>query len=101
MTLTETRPEPVATPPRAVAAPRDMWVTTADHKKLGLLLIGGAVVFLVVGGIVGGIVRTASANTGLDIEAGNYARLFSMHAMVTPLLFLAPAWLGLATYLVP
>ncbi len=33
------------------------WVTTVDHKRLGILYIGYALVFLVVGGIEAGIDR--------------------------------------------
>jgi cytochrome c oxidase subunit I len=36
-----------------------------------------------------------------NVVGDNYARLFSLHSTVTPLLFLAPLWVGLATYLVP
>jgi cytochrome c oxidase subunit 1 len=35
------------------------------------------------------------------VVGGDYARLFSVHATVMTLLFLAPLWVGLATYLVP
>ncbi|MEA3075548.1 MAG: hypothetical protein QOF60_456, partial [Actinomycetota bacterium] len=52
MTLTETRPSEAAaaasTP--APSAPGDDWITTGDHKKLGLLFFAGGVASLVVGG---------------------------------------------------
>src|SRR5204863_6094047 len=35
------------------------------------------------------------------IASETYGRLFNMHATVMTTLFLAPAWVGLATYLVP
>jgi len=76
-------------------------VATADHKLLGLLFLGGALVFLVVGGIVGMVLRVELADQGVSIVGGDYSRLFSLHATVSALLFLPPAWIGLATYVVP
>lgn len=101
MTVTDTRPDapaPVAAPPPAGS---ESIVATADHKLLGLLFLGGALVFLVVGGVVGLVLRGELADQGVSIVGGNYSRLFSLHATVSALLFLPPAWIGLATYVVP
>lgn len=101
MTITDTRPDA----PAPVDAPRPAGsgsiVATADHKLLGLLFLGGALVFLVVGGVVGLVLRGELADQGVSIVGGNYNRLFSLHATVSALLFLPPAWIGLATYVVP
>lgn len=100
MTLTETRPEespaPAATAPAAPAG----WLATADHKQLGLLYLAGALLFLVVGGVLGVVLR-ADLSTTSELLGDEVGRASSMHAIVTPLLFLAPLWVGLATYLVP
>ena len=101
MTITDTpldAPAPVGAPPPAGA---ESIVATADHKLLGLLFLGGALAFLVVGGIVGMVLRAELADQGVSIVGGSYNRLFSLHATVSALLFLPAAWIGLATYVVP
>ena len=104
MTITETRPEDLVPPPPPATGPpagSEALPATADHKRLGLLLLGGSLLFLVVGGIVGMALRVELADEGVQIVGGNYGRLFSLHATVSSLLFLGPAWIGLATYVVP
>lgn len=104
MTITETRPEE-ATPspsagPAAAAAPEG-WFATADHKRLGLLYLGGSLLFLLVGGILGMVLRAELLSEGVGVAGGEYGRLFSMHVTVSTMLFLAPAWVGVASYVVP
>jgi cytochrome c oxidase subunit 1 len=105
VTVTDTLPGDVAPPAEPVAsvtaAGAEAITATADHKRLGLLTLGGAALFLLVGGAVGLILRAELAAEGVDIVGGNYNRLFSLHATVSALLVLAPAWVGLATYVVP
>src|SRR5207302_3324980 len=103
MTVTEARPEPAVAPAPApaVTTTPESWYTTGDHKKLGLLFIYGSLLFLLVGAGLGVVLRAELAEPGIDIIGGQYSRLFSMHATTMALLFLAPAWIGLATYLVP
>ncbi len=53
--------------PGSIGLPRDAgstwletlheWVITVDHKKLGLMYIGSALIFLVIGGIEAAIMR--------------------------------------------
>lgn len=76
-------------------------LSTADHKRLGLLFLGAALLFLLVGGVLGVALRGELAEDGNQLLGNEYFRIFSMHATVTPLLFLAPIWIGLATYVVP
>lgn len=89
MTPTETAPD----------APAGL-LATADHKRLGLLYIAGALLFLVVGGALGVALRGELAESG-NLLGDEYDRLFNMHATVGALLALAPLWVGLATYVVP
>lgn len=104
MTITETRPDDVAPPPPPTApgpAGSEALPATADHKRLGLVFLGGALLFLVVGGAVGMVLRGELADEGVQVVGGNYGRLFSLHATVSSMLFLGPAFVGLATYVVP
>jgi cytochrome c oxidase subunit 1 len=103
MTLLEERPaEAEARPPeQAPAAPWDLGVDTADHKRLGLLYLGFALLFLLTGVVLGELLRIHLAEPSSDILGVKYLRIFSMHATVMTMLFLVPAWLGFGTYLVP
>ncbi|HUP69619.1 MAG TPA: cbb3-type cytochrome c oxidase subunit I [Acidimicrobiales bacterium] len=103
MTITETRPEEaaLASSPNPAAAPPPGWFATADHKRLGLLYLAGALLFLVGGGIVGLVLRAELLSEGVGVAGDEYSRLFSMHVTVSALLFLAPAWVGVASYVVP
>jgi cytochrome c oxidase subunit 1 len=103
MTLLEDRPaEAEPRPPEQVpAAPGDHWLDTADHKRLGLLFLGFALLFLLTGAVLGELLRAHLAEPSSDILGAKYLRIFSMHATVMTMLFLIPAWLGFGTYLVP
>ena len=102
MTITETRPDAAPLPvPEATPAGSERLTATADHKKLGLLFLGGAVLFLLVAGAVGMVLRGELSDEGVKIVGGNYNRLFTLHSTAAALLFLPPAWVGLATYVVP
>ena len=102
MTLTATRPPeaPAADTEVPVVIPEN-WLTTSDHKRLGRMYVVASVLFLLVGGGVAVVMEIERAGQGSSAIANNYGRLFSLHSTVTPLLFLAPLWIGLATYLVP
>jgi cytochrome c oxidase subunit 1 len=103
MTLVEDRPaEAEARPPeQAPAVPGDLWVDTADHKRLGLLYLGFALLFLLTGAVLGELLRIHLAEPSSNILGIKYLRIFSMHATVMTMLFLVPVWLGFGTYLVP
>jgi cytochrome c oxidase subunit I len=78
------------------------WVTTVDHKRLGILYIGYALVFLVIGGIEAGIMRVQLVHAHNDfISPQVFNRLFTMHG-TTMIFFVAmPLVFGFANYLVP
>src|SRR5436190_18206415 len=92
----------------SVVAPRPLvdrlheWVTTVDHKRLGVMYIVYALVFLVIGGIEATIMRiqlVAAHNDFVSPEVFN--RMFTMHG-TTMIFFVAmPLVFGFANYLVP
>src|SRR6266567_5247548 len=100
MTMTEERPE-TAAPTVEVVPPPETWLTTGDHKKIGLLFVYFSLLFLVAGGVVGVLQRYDLANTGSTIFGDDYGRAFATHAAYSTMLFLIPAWIGLATYVLP
>src|ERR1700739_503148 len=78
------------------------WVTTVDHKRLGVLYIVYALVFLLLGGIEALIIRIQlmhSHNNFVSPQVFN--RMFTMHG-TTMIFFVAmPILFGFANYLVP
>ena len=78
------------------------WVTTVDHKRLGILYILYALVFLIFGGIEATIMRIQLIrphNNFVSPEVFN--RMFTMHG--TTMIFFAamPIVFGFANYLLP
>ena len=57
MTVTEVRPETDAPPSEVQRGPSETWLTTTDHKKLGLVYLFFALVFLVGGGVLAMLLR--------------------------------------------
>ena len=72
------------------------WLTTVDHKKIGLMYGAIALFFLLVGGLEALIIRTQLAIPENDlISAQRYNQLFTMHG--TTMIFLAIVHLGFTT----
>ena len=78
------------------------WVTTVDHKRLGILYIIYALIFLVVGGIEATIIRIQLIRAHNDFVSPQvFNRMFTMHG-TTMIFFVAmPILFGFANYLVP
>src|ERR1700757_444972 len=78
------------------------WVTTVDHKRLGILYILYALLFLVIAGIEALIIRIQLIHAHNDFVSPQvFNRMFTMHG-TTMIFFVAmPLVFGLANYLVP
>jgi cytochrome c oxidase subunit 1 len=78
------------------------WVTTVDHKRLGMLYILFALVFLLVGGVEATIMRLQLVRPHNDLVSPEvFNRMFTMHG-TTMIFFVAmPLVFGFANYLVP
>jgi cytochrome c oxidase subunit I len=78
------------------------WLTTVDHKRIGILYAGSAVFFLLVGGLEALLIRLQLMvpNNHL-LGAETYNQMFTMHG--TTMIFLAVMPLGAAffNYLTP
>jgi cytochrome c oxidase subunit 1 len=87
------------------AAPRaDLlsWLTTTDHKRIGILYLTTSLFYFGVAGLLAVAIRTQlsrPANTFVD--AHTYAQLFTLHGTAMIFLFVAPFALGLANFLLP
>src|SRR6185295_2241137 len=78
------------------------WVTTVDHKRLGVLYILYALFFLVIGGIEATMLRIQLMYPHNDfVSPQAFNRMFTMHG-TTMIFFVAmPVMFGFANYLVP
>jgi cytochrome c oxidase subunit 1 len=92
------------------AAPREVsyseslykWVATVDHKRLGLMYIISALVFLVIAGIMAAVIRTQLAFPNNHVVGPDtYNRLFTMHGTTMVFFVGMPMVAGFANYLVP
>src|SRR5258708_11031574 len=79
------------------------WLTTTDHKKIGILYIVSTFVFFVLGGLAALLVRTQLAlPESRPLEPELYNQIFTMHATVMIFLFIIPFGIGgLGNYFVP
>ncbi len=78
------------------------WLTTTDHKRIGIMYMVAAWMFLVIGGVEALLIRLQLAvpdNTLLSPQT--YNALFTMHGTTMIFLFLMPMIAGMANYLVP
>jgi len=78
------------------------WVTTVDHKKLGILYILYALVFLVIGGIEATIMRIQLIiphNHFVSPQVFN--RMFTMHGTTMIFFVTMPILFGFGNYVIP
>jgi len=78
------------------------WVTTVDHKRLGILYIVYALIFLVIGGVEATVLRIQLIRPHNDFVSPQvFNRMFTMHG-TTMIFFVAmPLGFGFANYLIP
>ncbi len=78
------------------------WITTTDHKKIGMLYGGSAIVFFVVGGIEALLIRVQlAAPNGEFLSADAYNQMFTMHATTMVFLVVMPAAAAFTNYMLP
>jgi cytochrome c oxidase subunit 1 len=78
------------------------WVTTVDHKKIGILYIGTCLVFFLLGGVEALLMRLQLGlpdNTLLSPE--KYNQVMTLHGSTMIFLVVVPVWAGFGNYLVP
>ena len=101
-TVTETRESTEVPEPgrrrRAVVS----WLTTTDHKKIGIMYIVTAFVFFLFGGLLAEMIRTQLLEPDSTLfDFHRYNSLFTMHAITMIFLFVMPVTVGFANYIVP
>ena len=78
------------------------WLTTVDHKRIGILYIVTCLVFLAIGGLLSLFMRAqlTTPNEGF-VTRDRYNELFTMHGTTMVFLVVVPILAGLGNYLVP
>src|SRR6478752_10884982 len=78
------------------------WLTTTDHKKIGILYLINSLVFFMMGGLLALVVRVELAQPGLQVvDEAFYNQAFTMHASFMLFLFIIPILAGFGNYAVP
>ena len=78
------------------------WLTTTDHKKIGILYLVNSFVMFFIGGILALVVRVELAQPGLQfIKESTYNQAFTIHASLMIFLFIIPILAGFGNYIVP
>ena len=110
---TETAPLPLTRRPtpqvttHEVTRPRQTkrwidWVTTTDHKKIGILYLVTTFVFFALGGIEALLMRTQLGVPNNTLLSGqHYNQLLTMHGTTMIFLFVVPVMAGFGNYFVP
>ncbi len=78
------------------------WLTTVDHKKIGLMYIWTALVFFGIGGLMALLIRTQLATPNEHFLTKNsYNQVVTMHGTTMIFLVIVPILAGFGNYLVP
>jgi len=78
------------------------WLTTTDHKKIGIMYLFLTFIFFIIGGVEALIMRLQLAvPDGTLVTPETYNGLVSMHGTTMIFLFIVPVLAGFGNYFVP
>jgi len=78
------------------------WLTTVDHKRIGILYICTALVFFAAGGLLALLIRSQLATPDESIVTrGSYNEVVTIHGTTMIFLVIVPILAGFGNYLVP
>jgi heme/copper-type cytochrome/quinol oxidase subunit 1 len=78
------------------------WLTTSDHKKIGILYLLTSLFFFLIGGIEAFILRLQLTRANLHLISPElYNEIFTMHGTTMIFLVVMPLLAGFANYFVP
>src|ERR1700732_3304987 len=78
------------------------WVTTVDHKRIGILYVAYGLTFLMVGGIEATVMRLQLIRPHNDLVTPQvFNQMFTMHGTTMIFFVVMPIVFGFANYLVP
>src|SRR6266542_3521658 len=85
-------------------APRRLlgWLTTTDHKKIGILYLVNSFTFFAIAGVFALLMRTELARPGIQVFAPHaYNQIFTLHGTMMIFLVIFPLLAGFGNYFVP
>ncbi|HMD56891.1 MAG TPA: cytochrome c oxidase subunit I [Solirubrobacteraceae bacterium] len=78
------------------------WITTTDHKRIGIMYMVTTFVFFCLGGVEALLMRLQlGAPNNTLVTPTTYNQLFTMHGTTMIFLFVVPMMAGLANYFMP
>ncbi|MGB2953009.1 MAG: cytochrome c oxidase subunit I [Gaiellaceae bacterium] len=78
------------------------WVTTVDHKRIGILYIATSLLFFVIGGVLALLMRAQLATPNEHfVTRDRYDELFTIHGTTMIFLVVVPFLAGFGNFLVP
>ena len=104
MTTLEERPPVAEEPPGPQHRAQGLlaFVTSTDHKRIGISYMATAFAFYLLGGALAVVIRSELYEPGRQVVSqGRYNEMFTMHGSIMLFLFLGPFAFGLANYFVP
>jgi cytochrome c oxidase subunit I len=102
MTTLEERPVVAEEPPEPRVQGLLAFVTSTDHKRIGISYMATAFAFYLIGGALAVVIRSELYEPGRQVVSqGRYNEMFTMHGSIMLFLFLGPFAFGLANYFVP
>src|SRR5271165_6403242 len=68
------------------------WLTTIDHKKIGVMYLASTLFFFMIGGLLALILRIEHLTPKQTImDAETYNRVFTLHGVIMVFLFIIPS----------
>ena len=78
------------------------WVTSVDHKRIGVMYGTTAIFFFLIGGIEALLIRLQLAHAnGTVLNAAQYNQVFTMHGITMIFLVVMPLGAAFMNYLMP
>ncbi len=78
------------------------WVTTTDHKRIGIMYLVLTMAFFMLGGVEALLMRAQlSVPNNTLLSAEHYNQLLTMHGTTMVFLFVVPVMAGFGNYFVP
>jgi cytochrome c oxidase subunit I len=78
------------------------WLTTVDHKRIGIMYLGSTFFFFLLSGIFALIIRLQLMQPEMKLVDQNvYNQLFTMHGTGMIFLFTIPILVGFGNYIIP
>jgi cytochrome c oxidase subunit I len=78
------------------------WVTTTDHKRIGIMYLWTVAIFFLIGGVEALLMRTQLGIPDNDLlSPEKYNQLMTLHGTTMIFLVIVPVWAGFANYFLP